>query len=374
MENRPKAQAEDDILGRLQRDVQRVTKDIADCVDRENQLEISNTDAAQLVAEIRRNLKQLDDGEATREVMGGISFYFCPACYAPIGAGDEHHCHLCKTPFEGEAARARHARLKNELELQLKESMMLMERRAEEREKLARLRQGLERVRVRLSEQFVSLTRGYVSDIDAEIEHAISRRGYLFRELEEIERKQAMVTKVEQMSRRKAEINEEISQLKERIAAFERERDRNEAETYRRIKEITSSLLERDLPSEKEFMTHSDVHFNFGEDRIEVGGRTAFSASSLVIIRNSFHLAMLCAATEMAKMNYPRFLLMNNIEDKGMTEERSHNFQRMVVAVSEETEMRHQIIFTTSMAAPELRDSEKVVGEYYTFENKSLRV
>ena len=374
VEGRQRKQPDDGVVGRLQRDIQRLTRDISASIDRESQLEILNTDAAQLVAEIRHNLKQLDDGEATREVMGGISFHFCPACYAPIAGVDEHCCHLCRTPFEGEAARARFTRLKNELELQLRESTSLMEHRAEEREKLARLRQGLERVRARLSEEFMSLTHGYVSEIDAEIEHAIAKRGYLRRELEELDRRQAIVAKVEEMSRRKAEINEEMSLLRDRVAAFERERDRNEEVTCRRIKAVTSSLLERDLPSEKEFMEHPDVHFDFGEDRVEVGGRTAFSASSLVIIRNSFHLAMLYASTQLERMNYPRFLLMDNIEDKGMTEERSHNFQRVISTVSGELRMRHQIIFTTSMIAPELRDSDKVVGGYYTFERKTLRI
>jgi hypothetical protein len=65
---------------------------------------------------------------------------------------------------------------------------------------------------------------------------------------------------------------------------------------------------------------------------------------------------------------------MDNIEDKGMTEARSQNFQRLIIAIDNEISSDHQIIFTTSMIAPELDRPELTIGDKYDFNNKSLKI
>ena len=58
-------------------------------------------------------------------------------------------------------------------------------------------------------------------------------------------------------------------------------------------------------------------------------------------------------------------MLLDNIEDKGMTESRSQNFQRQLVSMCDELENDYQLIFTTSMIDPGLDKSEYVVGPFY---------
>jgi hypothetical protein len=87
-----------------------------------------------------------------------------------------------------------------------------------------------------------------------------------------------------------------------------------------------------------------------------------------------FHLALLWASTIDREFKYPRFLLIDNIEDKGMTAERSRNFQKQIVSISAGIPTEHQIIFTTSMVDPELDKSDLPVGDHYTFVNKSLKM
>ena len=52
---------------------------------------------------------------------------------------------------------------------------------------------------------------------------------------------------------------------------------------------------------------------------------------------------------------------------------RSQNFQRLIVALSKEFEVSHQIIFTTSMIDPELDKTDLCVGPAYGPDNKTLR-
>jgi hypothetical protein len=81
---------------------------------------------------------------------------------------------------------------------------------------------------------------------------------------------------------------------------------------------------------------------------------------------------MLDAALVDQRFNLPRWILFDNIEDKGMVEERSWNFQRLLVAMSESATVPHQIILTTSKIAPELDRSALVVGRRYERAARSL--
>lgn len=57
-----------------------------------------------------------------------------------------------------------------------------------------------------------------------------------------------------------------------------------------------------------------------------------------------------------------------------MTPERSHNFQRLILQLSEATDVEHQIIFTTSMPDQKLEQPQYTVGPKYTETHKSLRM
>ena len=69
---------------------------------------------------------------------------------------------------------------------------------------------------------------------------------------------------------------------------------------------------------------------------------------------------------------HPRFLLIDNVEDKGMEEERSHLFQRIIVERVTELDGPYQVIFTTSMMNPELDLKEYTVGPAYTNVERTL--
>ena len=69
---------------------------------------------------------------------------------------------------------------------------------------------------------------------------------------------------------------------------------------------------------------------------------------------------------------HPKFLLMDNIKDKGMEQERSHNYQRVLVEESAKAKFPRQIIFTTSMMNPALEGKGFTVGPKYTRQRKTL--
>ena len=81
---------------------------------------------------------------------------------------------------------------------------------------------------------------------------------------------------------------------------------------------------------------------------------------------------MFLAAGMDARFFHSRFVLIDNVEDKGMEVERSHLFQRIIVERATELEEQYQVIFTTSMMNPELELDEYVIGPAYTSDRKSL--
>lgn len=58
-----------------------------------------------------------------------------------------------------------------------------------------------------------------------------------------------------------------------------------------------------------------------------------------------------------------------------MEKERSQNFQKLLVQMcSKQSREGYQMIFTTSMIAPELNTNEYCIGDEYSEKNKSLKL
>jgi hypothetical protein len=97
----------------------------------------------------------------------------------------------------------------------------------------------------------------------------------------------------------------------------------------------------------------------------------------MVLLKNCVRFAIFFASLELDYFRYPKFILCDNIEDKGMVEARSKNFQRNIVRLANSEEFKDkkfQIIMATSMIAEELDIPEYTVGEKYTKGNKSLKL
>ncbi|MBM1535392.1 hypothetical protein JQU66_18285, partial [Sulfitobacter mediterraneus] len=118
------------------------------------------------------------------------------------------------------------------------------------------------------------------------------------------------------------------------------------------------------------------VGFEFSGDWVAINGdkNRGGSASGMVVLKNSVAAAMLQASLQDPLFNLPRWMMFDNIEDKGMVQERSWNFQRLLIGLSEASKSEHQIIFTTSKIAPELAGSDCVIGRQFTKAAPTLKL
>jgi hypothetical protein len=166
-------------------------------------------------------------------------------------------------------------------------------------------------------------------------------------------------------------VQEQIDRLKNRQAALEVASQRRRSQALTRVSETAKGILRQDLDRQDEFRNANSVKVDFGDNTTLVGGELNFAESSNVIVKNAAILSLMLAATEDEEFYHPRFVLFDNIEDKGMEQARSHNFQEIILRASEAAKHEHQIIFTTSMFNPAL-EPRYVVGPHYTHDNRTL--
>jgi hypothetical protein len=346
--------------------------------ENEESVQVNNIETGDLVGFIEyleELSEKLPKAESAAEIVGNIEFTHCPACLTPL-AGDKgvDHCVLCGAETDPEKERSRYLQIKMDLDIQIRESRQLLE---EKRRAQIQYERELRRLRRSYEEELSEFTLRYdvsTSPRESFVAERYQRLGQISRDRTTLERLRERAMELEKLSSEKAHLQEQISRLKDRQAALEAQSKKRRAEALTKVSELARSILKQDLERQVEFRNAQAVSVNFGDNSILVDGELNFAESSNVVVKNAAILSLLLAATQDAKFYHPRFVLLDNVEDKGMEQNRSHNFQKVIVQSSEIASLEHQIIFTTSMPNPELDNSEYVIGPHYTHENRTLNV
>lgn len=134
------------------------------------------------------------------------------------------------------------------------------------------------------------------------------------------------------------------------------------------------SLLRNDLRQQDSFERADKISFGFADNKISVDDHPYVSASSQVILKSSFIVGFMAAATEDPAFRHPLFVMIDTTEDKGMEQDRSRNFQNQMLRVSQEAKVDHQIIYATAMISPELDDEKYTIGKFSTRNDPTLNI
>jgi hypothetical protein len=327
------------------------------------------------VLRTRAKIEALRDAAVVAEHIGEIQFQQCPACYAPLDeAFSRHACHLCKTPFDSERTTARMAGLIMDTGLQVRQSEQLQSRRGE---RLAALTQEIKAIESRwaaASHRLTTLQKLPSSAAQEKIRELNRKAGYLERQLEDLEQKARLAETIAELSERKAALNAEITRLKSANEAMRAQQQERMSVAYTRIADEVKRILKNDLRRQDTFEDPQTVLFTFERNKIAIDDETYFSASSRAILRSSFFLGFLAAATKLPFFRHPRFCMIDTHENMGVEVVRSHNFQLEVLRVSRESPVEHQVIIATAMIAPELDSEDYTVGAFSTSEDKTIEI
>jgi hypothetical protein len=345
------------------------------CLTQEQgQLEMEAEDSREFISNLERRAKALHESVAAEQALGRLALHVCPECLQPLGQQNEDgHCFLCKKPISVTGRQKQIAKLGYELAAQIQESTRLL---AETQKRLQQKSQELRVVGQEMSvtqRRFEDLAERLRSPRDAALDDLFIKRGALESQLKSLENQRKLAERLQDARDRIKRYKLEALEVEDRIKAARVGQEAHRVEAEALVNAIAVEFLRRDLGLEETFKTAQQVSVDFEWNLCSVDNRVNFSASSVAVLKSSAHFAIFFASLELPFFRYPKFILNDNIEDKGMEEIRSQNCQRLVVEFSRRAKVRHQIIFTTSKIAPDLDNAGFCIGPFSTPEEKTLR-
>jgi len=352
-------------VDRLAGEISQLSKSVEVRLSRKAELESEIIESELFLDSLDYRLKSLQESKSSFDFFGEIKFKYCPSCLTLVeSSATTKQCHLCKTSMDSNARETAYLSALNELNFQKKESLkVLTEMRLNLSEASAQV-QSEQGQLIRLKGQHrLLLVVG--SDRLMRLNELSMTIGSIQEKIINLNSKIRLVSSVEGLVKEKEKLNVEIDRLREQIKQLKYSSEGRKASVETNLSQRTVNLITQDGGFESAFVSPEVFQFDFQKDLMLLDGRSKFSASSETILKNSFHLAVLLESIFDESMRYPRLLLLDNIEDKGMTPARSQNFQRVVVASLDSVTQDYQVIMTTTMIAPELEGSKFCVGSYY---------
>lgn len=348
----------------LQGEIESLVLKKQDLESGKSEISIELIDTQLFVISLNNRKLALENSRVTFSSLGEIQFKYCPACLEPVLGQGGSNCCLCKTEIQEGARDVAYIQMLNELNFQLRESEDLI---SEFRYEIDSINSQLPRIIRRLEEakfEYQEL-EVIVEAKDAIISEISSEMGFCKSQMLALEDRREHVKKVESMRIAKEDISRLIQNIQDKLDQINAQQADRYNLVYSSIEKIAARLLSKDGGYEPTFDDVEEVIFDFSKDKMFVNGRSKFSASSMVIMKNSIRLAIFLHSVDDKYARLPNFMIMDNIEDKGMVDERSHNFQRLIVSECENLKNKYQLIFTTSTIAPDLNDTSLCVGPMY---------
>ena len=322
-------------------------------------------DSKLFLQSIDYRIKSLLESKTTNELLGSLNFKYCPACLTKIETIRQNDiCDLCKSPKNEDSTKKSYLHMLNELNFQKRES-----------EKILQFNKNLfDEIKITTPEfeSLLSISKLKYKDylqsnsaIEYQIAEISNRIGFLESKHQNLKERLVFFANIEDLIKEKKQLIVKISEVKSALATKQEKTKNRLFDVCSKLETTTMNIVKMDLGFEQDFENPEEFDFNFPRDKMWLNGKSKFSASSMVLLKNSFRLAILIESTKDINYRFPRFLLMDNIEDKGMMPSRSHNFQNIMVEMCEELEQPYQLIYTTSMISPKLEDGNYCRGIFY---------
>ena len=364
-----------DDSGLLQRNYEALRRERTALTQEMARMEVEVEDSEQFIAELGRRSQSLNESVAMRNILGTLEIQFCPQCLQPLNtAHQEHSCKLCGQAPPTDGTESQRLRFQQELAMQIRESTLLLDgKRLRLQQMQARL-PGVRRATDQAEQQLKEALSKVTSRRNKDLDELYQKRGTLESEVGYLIKFHKAAATFAALHLTAGRLAADIRELELRIEAKRRTQVHRRSLADAHLSDNAIRFLRADLPSEEHFEVAQKATVDLRMNSFAVDGRNQFSASSVTFLKNAVHFAFLFSSLELDFFRYPRLIICDNMEDKGMIVARSQKLQRLIVERSSQFDVEHQIIFTTSMIAPELNNAIYCVGDEYTRENKSLKI
>jgi hypothetical protein len=361
---------------RMQAQVGQTRSQVVELEDEISELKHDTEDSAFFIETLRRKMEAVERSIATRDYFDTLHLEYCPECLTKIEElVPEGHCRLCKSPIDNSKGKSQALRIKLELGFQIRESEALLKQNTTLLVEKEAKHRSLKRKLTTLQKEYDLAVRNVRSSQEECIDALLQEKGYKEGEIAQFRTLLEYAEKYEQLCHERDDLKVKVETLNRYINAAEMH-IKNEREKIERCISCNGVyLLKNDQDRQDEFRNATDFKLDYEQNMAYLTDRQIkLSASSSFYLKMTARFAFFLASLQVDSMMYPRLMFSDNMEDKGMEPERAANFQRLVVSrLKEMPNQDYQLIFATSMIAPELEKPEFTIGENYTRENKSLK-
>lgn len=348
------------------------------------QLKAEIDDSVFFISALRRKRDALNHSNDTRDFFDNLKLDLCPVCLSELQSVEPGHCPVCNAPVDGEKGKTQAARIMLEYDFQIQESEALLKLNQEEYDELKEKHRTLRRQVTAAQKQYDNAVLNVRSSREEEIDGLLQEKGFKEASASRYRDLLEYAERYERISLQLSEKKLQLERLTNYIAATEANIEKAQEDIDAVISQNGLFLLRNDEDRQTEFMQASDFKVNYKQNVTYISNqRIKLSASSAFYLKMAARFALFFASLQEDSMLYPRFMFSDNMEDKGMEEERAKNFQRMIVKRLQEIEAQkngtlniepsYQLIFATSNIADELNVPKYTIGDYYSQDHKSLR-
>lgn len=333
-------------------------------------------DTIEFVHSLRNKQTAIKNSIVTRDFLGEFQLDHCPECLSKIdGYYKEGTCKLCKNEIDQSYGITQARKIEQELDFQIKESTRNISKK---QTLLQDLEITLESERLKLNhiqKKVNSAIKSVKSIREEKIDQLYIDKGYFEGELIQLRTLLESAEAYENLREKKHDLEIYLAQLKKSIEIRESNQERLKKDIKEHVQNCGLSLLRNDLYRQKEFKNAKSFTIDYRNNLAFIDDKELrFSASSDFYLKTTARYSIFFASLEVDSMRYPRFILCDNMEDKGIEQQRAQNFQKLLVEKAlSYTNVDFQMIYTTSFITEELKNSEYIVGEFYTKSNPSLK-
>ncbi len=333
-------------------------------------------DSSYFIETLEAKIKAIRNSILTREFLGDFPLDYCPECLsdlkAPVLASA---CKLCKEPIDQSFGITQARKIEQELSFQIKESKSLMIKRNRD---LIELQSKMDSERIKLK-QIQTKVNSSLKDVksirDEKIDQLYVDKGFVEGEILQLRTLLENAELYQKLVKKRDELDQETSFLAASIKKMVGDQEKLKATVNSAIEKEGLYLLNNDLERQQDFKAAKEFNIDYRNNLAFIADKDAkYSASSNFYLKTAARFAIFLASLSIEKMRYPRFILCDNMEDKGIELSRAHNFQKIIIEEAEKFDNdNYQMIYTTSYLPVDLEDSSYIVGEYYTKRNPSLK-
>ncbi len=352
---------------KIRNNISKIKQDISIKEQTINSLSFEVEDSYDFIKSLNFKITALSASTMIAKTIGQIKLAYCPSCLEDLKDDpdpDHGTCALCKSDLKDDGLSVGYLKMRNEIAFQKRESEDIIKRKNIRIQKIKPELQSLSeelKMLERQSKNFINA----LNPIEAEVKILLERSGYLDRALQDVIKREELANKVDDISAKKAQLASIISDLNDKIQTAVDLRESRKNKIYTDINDITIDLIKRDPIHELQNVDR--ISFDFYKDEILAVGKNSPAASTGSYLKNVFFFSLFLISLRHQIVRYPRFIIMDNIEANGLQNDRVQQFHKDIIKHSEDTKIKHQIIFTarSEVITNELEQSGLCIGENY---------